>query len=379
MRRFTILALICLTGCSHNSDSRSTRDPGGRGGANGQTSVPVSTAVVVQKAVPLSVAAVGAAEAISSVQIRSQVTGQLASLHFAEGQDVTKGQVLFEIDPRPFQLALTQAEAVLEKDMAQNVNAQKEEARYKALLDQGLIAREQYDAYVASAAAAQATTGADQAAVDTARLNLQFTRITSPISGRAGVLMVHAGDVVRANDVAPMVVINEMAPINVTFAVPGRLLDDIRRYQAAASLRVDVITGDTRPGPHGRVTFIDNAVDPSTGTIKLKAQFDNASRDLWPGEFVNVALQLTNDTHAIVTPSSAVQASQNGPYVYVVNNDRTVDMRPVKVARTAGAESVIASGLHPGETVVTDGQLRLAPGAHVAVQDSAIGTTGATR
>jgi multidrug efflux system membrane fusion protein len=191
--------------------------------------------------------------------------------------------------------------------------------------------------------------------------------------------MVHAGDVVRANDVAPMVVINEMAPINVTFAVPGRLLDDIRRYQAAASLRVDVITGDTRPGPHGRVTFIDNAVDPSTGTIKLKAQFDNASRDLWPGEFVNVALQLTNDTHAIVTPSSAVQASQNGPYVYVVNNDRTVDMRPVKVARTAGAESVIASGLHPGETVVTDGQLRLAPGAHVAVQDSAIGTTGATR
>ena len=380
MRRFTILTLICLTGCSHNSDSRSTRDPGGGVGSAGRTSVPVSTAVVVEKAVPLSVAAVGAAEAISSVQIRSQVTGQLASLHFAEGQDVTKGQVLFEIDPRPFQLALTQAEAVLEKDMAQNANAQKEAVRYKALLDQGLIAREQYDAYVASAAAAQATTGADQAAVDTARLNLQFTRIISPISGRAGVLMVHAGDIVRANDVAPMVVINEMAPINVTFAVPGRLLDDIRRYQTVAPLRVDVVTGDTRrPGPSGRVTFIDNAVDPGTGTIKLKAQFDNTTRDLWPGEFVNVALQLTNDRHAIVAPSSAVQASQNGAYVYVVKNDRTVDMRPVRVARTAGPESVIASGLHPGETVVTDGQLRLAPGARVAVQDSPIGTAGATR
>jgi multidrug efflux system membrane fusion protein len=192
--------------------------------------------------------------------------------------------------------------------------------------------------------------------------------------------MVHAGDLVRANDVAPMVVINEMAPINVTFAVPGRLLDDIRRYQAAAPLRVEVVTGETgHPRPSGRVTFIDNAVDPSTGTIKLKAKFDNTSRDLWPGEFVNVALQLTNDTHALVAPSSAVQASQNGPYVYVVKNDRTVDVRPVKVARTAGAESVIASGLRPGETVVTDGQLRLAPGARIAVQESPIATTGATR
>jgi len=230
MRRFTILALVCLAGCSHKGDSQISRDPAGRGGSDGRTSVPVSTAVVVEKAVPLDIAAVGAAEAISSVQVRSQVTGQLASVHFAEGQDVTKGQVLFEIDPRPFQLALLQAEAVLEKDVAQNTNAQKEAARYKALLDQGLIAHEQYDAYVAGVAAAQATTGADQAAVDTARLNLQFTRIISPISRRAGVLMVHAGDLVRANDVAPMVVINEMAPINVTFAVPGRLLDDIRRY-----------------------------------------------------------------------------------------------------------------------------------------------------
>jgi membrane fusion protein, multidrug efflux system len=211
-------------------------------------------------------------------------------------------------------------------------------------------------------------------------LNLQFTRITAPISGRAGALDVHVGDLVRANDTAPMVVINQMTPINVTFAVPGRLLDDIRRYQAAAPLKVDAVISE--PGgrkPSGHITFIDNAVDQTTGTIKLKALFDNASRDLWPGEFVNVNLQLTTEPHAIVAPNSAVQSSQNGPYVYVVRADRTVDMRPVNVARTAGAESVIASGLQAGETIVTDGQLRLTPGARVTIHGSPVADAGATR
>jgi multidrug efflux system membrane fusion protein len=380
-RPVLIFLVLVLTGCSQFSDSRpASRDSRGRGARESTEAVPVSTAVVIERTMPLDLPAVGTAEAISSVQIRSQVTGQLGAMHFAEGQDVTKGQLLFELDPRPFQLALAQAEAVLAKDVAQNANAQTEAARYKALLDQGLIAREQYDSYTANAAAAQATTGADQAAVDTARLNLQFTRITAPISGRAGALTAHVGDLVRANDTAPLVVINQMSPINVTFAVPGRLLDDIRRYQAAAPLQVAAVSGDSNTRrPSGRVTFIDNAVDPTTGTIKLKALFDNASRDLWPGEFVNVNLQLTTDPHAIVTPASAVQASQNGPYVYVVRGDRTVDMRPVNVARTAGAETVIASGLKPGETVVTDGQLRLTPGARVTIRESPVGTTGATR
>lgn len=379
MRPLIVLALIFVAGCSSPGNSQSTRSDQS-GGRQNTEAVPVSTAVVMEKPMPLEVPAVGTAEAISSVQIRSQVTGQLGGIHFAEGQDVTQGQLLFELDPRPFQLALAQAEAVLAKDAAQNANAQTEVARYKALFDEGLIDREQYDSYISNAAATQATTGADQAAVDTAKLNLQFTRITAPISGRAGALDVHVGDLVRANDTTPMVVINQMAPINVTFAVPGRLLDDIRRYQAAAPLKVDAVISE--PGgrkPSGHITFIDNAVDQTTGTIKLKALFDNASRELWPGEFVNANLQLTTEAHAIVTPASAVQSSQNGRYVYVVRADRTVDMRPVNVARTAGAESVIASGLQPGDTVVTDGQLRLTPGARVTTHGSPVATTGATR
>jgi membrane fusion protein, multidrug efflux system len=377
MRPLIVLALLVVSGCS--SDSQSTRSDS-RGGRQNPEAVPVSTAVVIEKPVPLDVPAVGTAEPISSVQIRSQVTGQLGAIHFAEGQDVTQGQLLFEVDPRPFQLALAQAEAVLAKDAAQNANAQAEVARYKALFDQGLIDREQYDSYISNAAATQATTGADQASVDTARLNVEFTRIAAPISGRAGALDVHVGDLVRANDTAPMVVINQMSPINVAFAVPGRLLDDIRRYQTAAPLTVDAVISE--PGgrqPSGHITFIDNAVDPTTGTIKLKAFFDNANRALWPGEFVNVNLQLTTEPHAIVTPASAVQTSQNGSYVYVVRSNSTVDMRPVNVARTAGAESVIASGVQPGDTVVTDGQLRLTPGARVTVHGLPAADTGATR
>jgi multidrug efflux system membrane fusion protein len=334
--------------------------------------------MVVEKPLPLAVPAVGTAESISSVQIHAQVTGQLGAIHFSEGQDVSKGELLFELDSRPFELALAQAEAVLARDVAQNANAQKELTRYKALLDRGLIAREQYDSYTANAGATQATIAADQAAADTAKLNLQFTRITAPMSGRAGALTVHVGDLVRANDTAPMVVINQMSPIYITFALPGRMLDDIRRYQAAAPLEVEVARQAGAPRPPGRVTFIDNSVDPANGTIKLKALFDNTKRDLWPGAFVNVTLRLTTDPHAIVAPTDAVQASQSGPYAYVVKSDGTVAMRPVTVARTAGAETVIASGLQPGDTVVTDGQLRLTPGAHVTIRESPI-VVGATR
>lgn len=338
----------------------------------------MSTAVVVTKPMPVTVAAVGAAESISSVQIHAQVTGQLRDIHFAEGRDVAKGQLLFELDPRPFELALAQAQAVLAKDAAQNTNAQQEIARYQALVDRGLISHEQYESVAATAAAAEATTGADRSAVDTARLNLQYTRIAAPVSGRAGALMVHVGDLVRANDTMPMVTINQMVPINVGFAVPGKLLDDIRHYQAAAPLRVEAVPARADEShPSGRVTFIDNQVDPATGTIKLKALFDNANRLLWPGEFVNVNLQLTTDANAIVAPAAAVQTSQKGQYVYVVKEDQTVDMRSVMVERTAGADAVIASGLEPGETVVTDGQLRLTPGARI--ENSAVATSGATK
>ena len=378
MRSTIVFLAIILASCSAHSNKQTTqRASRSRGGDD---VVPVLTAVIAEKPEPLDIAASGTAEAISSVQIHSQVTGQLSAVHFAEGQDVAKGELLFDIDPRPFQAALAQAQAVYARDTAQKANAATEVARYKPLLDRGLISREQYDSYVATAAATDATTGADQAAIEAATLNLQFTRIVAPISGRAGSLTVHPGDLVRANDATPMVTINQMAPINVSFSVPGKLLDDIRRYQAAGSLPVNALIGGANANdPRGHVTFIDNAVDPATGTIKLKARFDNANRELWPGEFVGVKLQLTTEPHAVVAPTATVQASQNGQYVYVVKQDGTVEMRPVHVERTRGAEAVIASGLHAGETVVTDGQLRLTPGTHVAVRSAAATAAGAPK
>ena len=381
MSRFGLIlfSLLFLTSCSTHATNQSNAGAGTRPRREGAgDAVPVSTAAVVRKTMPVDVAAVGTAEAISTVQIRAQATGQLGEIDFAEGQDVTRGQLLFVLDPRPFDLALKQAEAVLARDTAQAANAKLEVARYTALLDRGLIPREQFESVTANAAAMQATTGADEAAVETAKLNLQYTRITAPISGRAGSLMVHAGDVIRANDTTPMVTLNQITPINVTFPVPGKLLDEIRGYQAAAPLHVEAVVTGAASTVEGRVTFIDNAVDPTSGTIKLKAVFDNPRRALWPGQFVNVRLRLTSDPRAIVAPATAVQTSQKGQYVYVVRDDRTVEMRPVEVGRTVGDEAVVARGLESGETVVTDGQLRLTPGAHVAVRPPVV-ATGATR
>ncbi|HET7617811.1 MAG TPA: efflux RND transporter periplasmic adaptor subunit [Vicinamibacterales bacterium] len=368
-----------LSACGRGGDPPA----GGHGrGGNHDAPVPVLTAVVVAKPMPVVVPAVGTAEAHSSVQVRAQVTGQLSAIHFAEGQDVRKGQPLFTLDRRPFEAALKQAEAVLARDTAQAKNAQSQLKRYEDLFKRGLIPRDQFETQNASAASLDATLAADQAQVESARLNLQYTNITAPISGRTGALMVHAGDLVRANDTNPMVIINEITPIYVTFSVPGRYFDEIRRFQRAAALRVDARTpqgspdtaapnapitdaGDDGLTSTGTVTFIDNAVDPTTGTIKLKATFPNRDHNLWPGLFVQIALELNTEPNAIVVPATAIQASQQGQFVYVVKRDRTAEVRPVTVKRQQGAEVVIASGLSAGEIVVTDGQLRLTPGAHV--------------
>jgi multidrug efflux system membrane fusion protein len=370
-----------LSACGRSGDPPA-RGEHGRGG-NHDAPVPVLTAAVVAKPMPVVVPAVGTAEAHSSVQVRAQVTGQLSAIHFAEGQDVRKGQPLFTLDRRPFEATLRQAEAVLARDTAQAKNAQSQLKRYEDLFKRGLIPRDQYETQHASAASLDATLAADQAQVESARLNLQYTNITAPISGRTGALMVHAGDLVRANDTNPMVVINEIAPIYVTFSVPGRYFDEIRRFQRASSLRVDARTPQGSPdtaAPNapladdagndgltstGTVTFIDNAVDPTTGTIKLKATFPNKDHNLWPGLFVQIGLELNTEANAIVVPATAIQASQQGQFVYVVKPDRTAEVRPVTVKRQQGTEVVIASGLSAGEIVVTDGQLRLTPGAHV--------------
>jgi multidrug efflux system membrane fusion protein len=339
---------------------------GGRGAEAGP--VPVVTATAIAKAMPVGIAAVGAAEAISTVQVRSQVSGRLAKVHFEEGQEVEAGQVLFTVDPAPFQVALEQATAILARDTAQAQNADAQVARLKNLLDRGLIPREQYDTLLSTAAALKATTDADRAAVSAAQINLQYTTITAPAAGRTGALQAHVGDLVQANGSSPLVVLNQMAPIYVTFSVPGKSLDSIRRFQRTAPLKVTArLTGVTDAETvSGRLTFVDNTVDAQTGTIRLKATFQNGDRSLWPGQFVDVSLLLTTETHAVVVPSLAVQAGQQGPFVFVIDAQSQAEMRPVTVARIEGDESVIASGITPGEVVVTDGQLRLTPGVHVA-------------
>jgi membrane fusion protein, multidrug efflux system len=351
------------------------------------------TAPVEVKTMPVILDAVGTVEAISTVEIRSQVTGQLRTILFTPGQEVRKGQPLFALDSRPFEAVLRQAEAVVARDTAQASNATAQRGRSQDLFNRGIIPRDQFETQTANAEALEATLAADREQVEQARLNLQYSRIAAPIDGRTGALMTHVGDLVRANDTSPLVTINQLAPIDVAFSVPARFLVDIRHDVARAPLTVtataapatlpgaqprtppDPGTSNDRPGDsvpvppgpgaQGKVTFVDNAVDSATATIRLKATFPNSDRDLWPGLFVQVALQLSSEPHAVVVPAIAVQASQRGQYVYVVTKDRRVEMRNVTVERQQGDEAVVASGLKNGEVVVTDGQLRLSPGARV--------------
>ena len=348
---------------------------------------------------PVTLDAVGTAEAISTVQIRAQVTGQLQEVQFSPGQDVRKGQPLFVLDPRPLEAAVRQAQAVLAKDTAEARDATANRQRSEDLFKRGLIPRSDYDTQVATATALDATLAADRAQVDQAQLNLQYARIRAPIDGRTGALMAHVGDLVRANDTNPLVTINQIAPIYVTFSVPASYLIDIRRFAARAPLAVTA-SGPRAPAPgaqavggapqsdgesdppkpaaepaaEGKVSFIDNAVDPATATIKLKATFPNKNRDLWPGLFVQVSLQLSSQPGAVVVPAVAVQTSQQGQYVYVVKPDRTVELRHIKLDRQQGGQAVIASGLKGGEEIVTEGQLRLTPGAHITVTKAAAET-----
>lgn len=322
---------------------------------------------------PVTIGAVGTVEAISTVDIRALVTGQLQAINFTPGEDVRKGQPLFTIDPRPFEAALSQAQAALARDTAQADDAKLQRDRFETLFNRGLIPRDQYDTQTASVTAFDATLASDRAQVEQAQLNLQYTNITAPINGRSGALLVHAGDLIRANDTDPMVTLKQLAPIDVTFAVPGRLLVDIQRFNGQSPLAVTATSqASTAPSaqPQGKVTFIDNAVDPTTATIKLKATFANNDRRLWPGLFVQVALQLSSQSNALVVPAIAVQPSQQGQYVYVVKPDRTVEMRTVTVDRQQGDQAIIGAGLRSGEEVVTVGQLRLTPGAHVSVSTS---------
>jgi membrane fusion protein, multidrug efflux system len=343
------------------------RGAAGRGGLNAP--VPVTIAPVVQKSVPLELQGIGTVIAATTVAVRAQIAGEMTSVHFKEGEDVTQGQVLVELDKRPLQAALEQAEATLQRDIAQANNAKASAARYKDLQQRGIATREQVDQIATQAAALEATVNADKAVVQNARLQLDYATIEAPISGRTGLLQVHPGNLVRGQDTNPIVTINRITPVYVSFAIPEAQLPELKRYMAAGSLSVRALpSGDTGAPSVGRVNFIDNAVDVTTGTIKVKGTFPNEDRRLWPGQFVNVTVTLSSDPKAIVVPSQAVQTGQQGTYVFVVKPDQTVDLRTVAVARTKGTESVIQEGLKAGETVVLDGQLRLVPGSRITVK-----------
>ena len=340
---------------------------GGRGAAGGP--VPVTVATVERKSVPVEIRVIGTAEAYSTVAVHAQITGQLTDVKFKEGDDVTEGQPLFALDRRPLETALLQAQANLDRDIAQAANAESQAKRYQDLAERGIATREQVDTSRTGATASSATVEADRAAVENAKVQLQYATIAAPLSGRTGALMVHEGNLVRANDTVPLVVINQVSPIYVSFAIPQSQLSELKRYMAQGSLRV-LASPPNEAGPQaaGRISFVDNAVDQTTGTIRIKGSFPNTDRRLWPGQFVNVTVTLTTDSGAIVVPSAAVQAGQQGSYAFVVKPDKTVELRPVEVARTSLAETVVRSGLQAGETVVTDGQLRLVPGSRVSVK-----------
>jgi multidrug efflux system membrane fusion protein len=359
----------------------------------GMPPVPVSVAVAAQEAMPVEVRAIGTVEPASTVQIKSQVAGELLSVHFSEGRDVNKDDLLFEIDARPYREALAQAEAAVAKDRAQLAQAQANVARdtaqsksadadayrYEELAKAGVAPQMQATQTRAAADAARESTRADQAAIESARasfesdqaavarakLDLGYCEIRSPVSGRAGNLLVHPGNLIKVNDVA-LVVINQLSEIFVSFGVPEEQLDAIRRRSLGAKLTVAAST-DAEPGrvAQGILKVIDNAVDTNTGTIRLKAVFANTDHMLWPGQFANVVLTLDTQSNATVVPSEAIQDGQRGQFIFVVKADQTVESRPVTVARTIGRRAVIAKGVTPGETVVTDGQLRLYPGAKI--------------
>ncbi|HEY0285100.1 MAG TPA: efflux RND transporter periplasmic adaptor subunit, partial [Vicinamibacterales bacterium] len=362
--------ILCLsTGVSVAFAACSASDATGAKPGASQPAVPVTIAQVVQKEMPLDVSVVGTVEAFSTVAVRAQVTGELKAVNFHQGDDVEAGQVLFTLDPRPLEAALNQAEANLQRDTANAANAKVIAQRMDDLVERGVGTREQRDTARTTAAALDAVVGANSAAVENAKVQLQYATIRAPISGRTGALMVNAGNLVRANDQLPLVIINQVSPTYVSFGIPEATLPDLRRYMAVRDLEVQAAPPNENVAPAaGHITFVDNQVDQTTGTIRIKATFPNANRRLWPGQFVNVRVVLTSDPQAIVVPSVAVQAGPEGQYVYVVKNDHTVEMRPVVVARTAGAETVLKEGVKPGESIVTDGQLRLVPGGRITIK-----------
>jgi len=395
--------LVCLVGCA-------TRDDKANKAKAVMPPTPVTIAQAEARDIPIQIRQIGSVEPVAVIAVKAQIGGELTKVLFKEGQEVKKGEELFEIDPRPYQQAVDQAQATLQKDIAlvtqaeanlardraQAANAKQQAKRYAGLEAEGVVSKDQNDSFQttsqvqdeavradeAAINSAKASVVSDRSAIETAKLNLSYCFIRSPIDGRAGSLLLQAGNLVKANDTTALVNINQLQPVYVTFSAPEQLLPEIRRYNSGRPLMVTgtgVADGSNRGvTATGQLTFIDNTVDTTTGTIKLKATFPNNDHALWPGQFITVVMTLRMLDHATVVPSEAIQSGQKGQFAFVVKPDQTVETRQVTVGQTVDNLIVVQDGISPGETVVTDGQLRLFPGAHIRVVPSAKAGAGAS-
>jgi multidrug efflux system membrane fusion protein len=366
--------LLTLLGCLALFSSCSGDKPLQHGTVKPVVSITVG--MTRENSVPVQLKAIGNVEAYATVEIKPRVGGELKIVHFKEGDEVKKGDLLFTIDPRPFEAYLRAAEAKLAQNTVLAKNALSDYHRYVDLVRKNFVSREQYDQVRANAESLQAAIAADKATVETARLELSYCYIFAAIPGRTGKLLSDQGTVIKANPDNPMVVINQIQPIYVNFSVPEQFLGEIKKYMAAGNLEVLALIPREESRPiKGVLAFVDNAVDMATGTIKLRATFDNEEKRLWPGQFVNAVLTLTIRPKAVLVPSVAVQTGQQGQYVFVVKPDSTVESRLIAVAGEYGESTVVETGLEPGTMVVTDGQFRLVPGDKVEVKNP-LGSSG---
>jgi len=356
------LAVCALAGCSdkNNAQAEAKKTP---------PAIPVLVAQAVEKRMPLRLHAIGNVETVASVAVKARVDGQIIRAYVRDGQDVAKGDLLFQLDPKPYQSQLAQAKANLAQSQAQLEYLRGQEERYQELLAQNFVSREGYAQVASNFHSAGAGVNAAAAAVESARVSLAYTTIRAPIGGRAGKVLLSEGNLVKGNDTLALVVINQISPIYVSFAVPEQHLPDIRANKANAPMGIEVEIEKGKMVP-GKLAFADNTVDATTGTIRLRGLFANKDKQLWPGQYVDTWITLRDEDNALVVPAQAVQTGPNGPYAYVVREDSSTEMRPIAVRRTDGEEAVIESGLKAGETVVTDGASRLLPGSRVSVKST---------
>jgi len=354
------MVILCVVACGDVKQKPVTKP-----------AVPVRVAQARRMDVPLQINVIGTVEALTTVAIKPQVSGQIARIHVTEGSDVKKGDLLVSIEAEPFLAVLRQAEANLAKSQAQARFAADQARRYEGLVREGIVTRDQYDQLRASAESLSAAVAADRAALANARIQLDYCSIRSPIAGRTGTVALHAGNLVKANEQA-ILTVNQISPAAVSFTLPEKRLAELKRAMAGKQLRVEAKLTDNGGDPElGRVSFLDNAVNPATGTIKLKGLFANGSRRLWPGQFVDLVLTLGVKQDAVVVPAPAVQNGQQGEYVYVVTKQQKAELRQVVTTPAAEGQTVVEQGLAAGETVVVDGQLRLTPGVAVTTAVSA--------